>query len=109
MKITLVKIEDREFEGRCGECGRCGLRWVAIMSDGSAVGLECAKKVMGYRPAPAKYQWVEFYDAIAEHREGAFIHVLWQRKNGHETRETRGGHLVSVGGARRDWQERGWL
>lgn len=109
MKITLVKIEDREGQGECGQCGRHGLRWIAVLSDGSAVGLECAKKVMGHRPAPAKYQWVEHYTAIAEHRGVDTVYVLWQHKSGRETRETRNGHLMTVGGARKDWQERGWL
>lgn|SRR5574342_47012 len=111
MTTTLVisKIEDREFEGECGECGRHGLRWVAILSDGSAVGLECAKRVLGYRPAPATYQWVSDFEPVAEHTEHAQTWVMWQRKGGTATRETLNGRLVAVGGVRADWLKRGWL
>lgn len=109
MKLEIAKIEDREHEGLCSSCGREGLRWIATLNDGTQLGLECAKKVLGYRPAPNKYQWVEHFTAVAEHTESGYVWVLWAAKKGHETRETRNGHLMAVGGCRRDWQTRGWL
>lgn len=109
MTLSIVKINDMEFEGRCTVCQREGLRWVATLSDGTGVGLECAKKVLGFKPKPVTYQWVPLYTAIAEYREGGHAWVLWQRKNGTETRETRNGHLMAVGGCRADWAKRGWL
>lgn len=107
--LTINKIEDREYEGECGECGRHGLRWIAVLSDGSAVGLECVKRVLGYRPAPAKYQWITDYAPAAEYNDHGVCYVLWQHKRGNATRETRNGYLNAVGGVRADWAKRGWL
>jgi hypothetical protein len=106
--ITLAKIEDREGDGTCSSCNRQGLRWIAVLSDGTAVGLECANKILGFRPARTAYSWAEHFTAVAEHTESGSVYVLWQRKGGRETRETRNGILESVGGARRDWISRGW-
>lgn len=107
--LKLTKIEDREYEGRCGSCGRENLRWIATLSDGTEAGLECTKKLLGYRPTVTNYQWTEHFTAVAEHTESTDVYVLWQAKRGRETRETRNGVLMSVGGARADWQKRGWL
>lgn len=107
--IHIAKIEDHEGDGRCGSCGRENLRWVATLSDGSQVGLECAKKVIGFKPAPIEYSWIGDYEIVAEHVEYGRTHVLWQRKGGNATRETRGGVVVSVGGVRARWIADGWL
>ena len=45
----------REGEGCCQECGRTNVRWIAVLSDGSTVGSECAKKITGQAFSPAKY------------------------------------------------------
>ncbi|ADA84007.1 hypothetical protein SCOOT17C_79 [Mycobacterium phage Scoot17C] len=55
-KLELVKVEDHEGTGECPACGRTGLRWICVMNDGSRAGVECAKKLLGYRPAPQALQ-----------------------------------------------------
>lgn len=107
--VTLARVEDREGEGTCAACGREGLRWIAILSDGTGVGLECAKRVLGFRPAPASYNWIADFTAVAEHHDYAVVYVLWQHKRGNATRETRNGALTQVGGVRAEWARRGWL
>jgi hypothetical protein len=106
-RATLVRVDDREGQGSCGACGREGLRWVAILSDGSAVGLECARAVIGYRPARRDYSWMADYRPVAEHRDCGDVLVLWERDG--RTRETANGHLTAAGGVRREWERRGWL
>lgn len=54
-KLSIAKVLDREGEGCCQECGRTNVRWVAVLSDGSTVGSECAKKITGQVFSPAKY------------------------------------------------------
>jgi hypothetical protein len=107
--VTLTKIEDHEGSGTCGQCGREGLRWVATMSDGSLVGLECAKKIIGYRPSPDSYRWVADYVATAEHAEYKQSYVLWTHRCGNGTRETCNGVLTAVGGVSKQWERKGWL
>lgn len=107
--LNLVKVEDHEGDGRCGECGREGLRWIARLSDGSGVGLECSKKLLGYRPGPKTYDWVAHFLPVAEYHDYGNTYVLWRHKTGKETRETLNGHLVAVGGCAQEWVERGWL
>lgn len=106
--VTLVRVEDHEGTGTCGACDREGLRWIAVLSDGSRVGVECAKKVLGWKPAPASYSWVEFFEPIAEHDDFGAVYVLWQQKNGAQTRVTRAGSTVLVGGGRDFWTREGW-
>ncbi|GIH07514.1 hypothetical protein Rhe02_55810 [Rhizocola hellebori] len=108
-KPMIWKIEDREFQGECSACPRTGLRWIAVLSDGSTVGLECAKKIVGFRPSPITYTWVADFEPIAEHNDHGTLYVMWQRKGGKATRETKNGALVSVGGVRSDWIKRGWV
>lgn len=111
-KLTIVMILDHEYEGRCDECKREGLRWVARMSDGSGVGLECAKKILGYRPSPDRFKWTEFFTPVFEYRESeTSIWVLWEhKKHGRSrTRSTKNGYMMADGGARKDFQDWGWL
>ena len=54
-KLSITKVLDREGEGCCQECGRTNVRWIAVLSDGSTVGSECAKKITGQAFSPAKY------------------------------------------------------
>jgi hypothetical protein len=58
-KLHAVKVEDHEGHGICRQCDRENLRWIVTLSDGSTVGTECARTVLGYKPAPASYRWVE--------------------------------------------------
>lgn len=111
---TLAYVMDAEGAGECGACDRTGLRWIAVLSDGSHVGLECAKKVMGFRPAPKAYNWIPEFEIVATKVECAGTSsectwALWQHKTGPQTRETRNGSLATVGGARGDWERRGWV
>lgn len=97
---TLVKIEDHEGDGTCGACGREGLRWVATLSDDSTVGMECAKAVMGFKPAPKDYKWTADYRPVAKHVTGyGAAVVLWEHKIGGPSRLTVDGRLTVVGGA----------
>lgn len=113
--LHIAIIEDHEGDGECGNCGRTGLRWIATLSDGSKVGVECAKKLLGYRPTTKSFDWVQYFRVEAEHVETApngeqTFWAMWVRKDGRtETRETRDGYLVAVGGVRTDWTKRGWL
>lgn len=110
---TLVRVDDREGEGRCDACEREGLRWVCVLSDGTEVGTECAKAALGYKPTPKAYAWVADYAPVSEYREGngasAVTWTLYAAKTGNATRATRDGVLVMVGGAMATWQQRGWL
>jgi hypothetical protein len=54
-KPTITKVLDRQGEGCCQECGRTNVRWVAVLSDGSTVGGECAKKITGQVFSLKKY------------------------------------------------------
>jgi hypothetical protein len=106
--VTLVKVTDHEGHGVCGLCQREGLRWICTLSDGSTCGVECAKRVMGWKPAPKSYAWAADFTAVAEHREGTQVFVLWRHKTGTATRETLCGGLQQVGGVERSWTQRGW-
>lgn len=111
--LTLAKIEDHEGSGRCQACDREGLRWIAVLSDGSHLGLECAATVLGYRPARNAYAWTADFQPVVEFTETwpnwqTDIWILWQNTQGH-TRETCNGALRSVGGCAQSWEQRGWL
>jgi hypothetical protein len=107
--ITISRIDDTGSDGECSSCGRTGLRWIATLSDGTVVGLECAKQILGFRPAPKTYNWIADFTAVAEHVEHEDTWVLWQHKTGTQTRDTRNGVLMNIGGARTDWTRKGWL
>lgn len=113
--LSLVRVEDREGEGVCQACDRDWLRWVCILSDGTEVGTECAKSLLGYKPTPKSYAWVSEFVPVAEHRDGIVmggapaVWVLWQHKTGSATRETLNGSLQAVGGVLQAWERRGWL
>lgn len=108
----LIRIEDHEGDGTCSACGREGLRWIAIVRDDSrtfGVGVECAKSVLGWKPAPKSYQWISDFRPIAEHDDCGAAFVLWQHKTRNVTAATRSGNLHQMGGARQEWQRRGWI
>lgn len=106
----ILKVQDHEGDGRCQACGREGLRWIATLTDGTTVGLECAKKATGLTPPTAnQVAWTAHFTPIAQHNDGADAFALWQHVTGQQTRETRNGHLTAVGGARQTWEARGWL
>lgn len=83
-KLTVWKVEDHEGDGECSACGRTGLRWVTFLSDGSRVGGECAKKILGWAPTKAKFSWLTGMTIVAE-KTIDFGHghaVLWQSESG---------------------------
>lgn len=90
-KITVWKVEDHEGNGECQECHKTGLRWVTILSDGSKVGGECAKKILGWAPTAAKFSWVTGLSSVEEATVSGERVVLWASEDG-----TRG--AVSVDG-----------
>jgi hypothetical protein len=106
----LVKIEDHEGYGICHECRREGLRWVAVLSDGTQVGTECAKRVLGFKLAPKDYNWAADFTPVAEYVDCGDMFVLWQHKQRPTLdRSTLNGRLFAVNGVRAEWQRRGWL
>lgn len=108
-KVHLVHVEDHEGDGTCGTCGREGLRWIAVLSDGQRLGFECAKAALGYKPAPRDFAWQAHFTLTEVHHEYGDTYGLWRAKVGGQTRETRNGHLTQVGGVPAEWSARGWL
>lgn len=103
--IQIVKVEDHEGDGRCSSCNREGLRWVVTLSDGTMVGTECSKKILGIKVAPADHRWTrDFTPADQRTTDGGTIEVLWQHKTRNVTALTRDGHLTTMGGARKEWE-----
>ena len=77
-QITVLKVEDFEGTGECTMCSKTGLRWVVSLSDGSQVGGECAKKIMGWSPSKKSHGWVQGLTAVAERElKGGVLAVLW--------------------------------
>lgn len=108
--LSVVRIEDHDGTGYCGHCGRDGIRWAVVLSDGTVVGAECAKRRLGIPvPRVSEWAWVAKYDLVAAHTdERGRQSFMYQRKGGQGTREVVDGHLVQVGGVRQDWERRGW-
>jgi hypothetical protein len=108
-KVHAVKIEDYEGNGACAECGRESLRWIVTLSDGTQVGVECSAKVCGEKFARKTYVWTAEFAPVAEYCDATGAYVLWQHKAGAETRTTRNGLLIGIGGQRAAWQKFGWV
>lgn len=82
-QTTITKFEDHEGYGLCTACGREGLRWIAVLSDGSAVGSECAKRKTGVpMPAPSKLAWLKGKRVVAEHATKWETTVLYRSESG---------------------------
>lgn len=103
-RTTVSHITDEEGTGTCSACDREGLRWlVHFNQDQLPVGLECAKKVLGFKPAPKTYNWMEGYSltrTIVE-CEGRPMAVTWNlyTNAAGRTVSTRNGVLQVIGGA----------
>ena len=89
--VTVVKVEDHEYEGTCGACGKEGVRWVVTLSDGSRVGGECAKKLLGWAPTAKKFSWVTGLTPLVEEMIDGEAIVVWANQT-----RTRGG--ISING-----------
>lgn len=99
-----------EGDGRCGHCEREGLRWVVFLSDGKVWGSSCAKKALGINVGPLKaHAWTASFSPVATRVDCGDVHVLWAHPTAAQTRETVNGHLQLVGGARQEWEKRGWI
>lgn len=81
-KLSIAKIEDHEGLGRCGACEREGLRWIVVLSDGSQIGTECAKKVLGWKINRDRYAWLNNYEPVAEGVDCDTTFVLYRRRDG---------------------------
>lgn len=64
--LTVWRIEDHEGTGECQQCGKTGLRWVTYLSDGSRVGGECAKRIMGWAPTARNFSWLTGMTLVGE-------------------------------------------
>jgi hypothetical protein len=74
-RVTVMFVEDCEGDGTCLACGREGLRWILVLSDGSRVGSECAKAILG------SYTWINDYTALGYtvNPQGECVRV-WKHK-----------------------------
>lgn len=103
-KLTVSHISDEEGTGTCAACDREGLRWlVHFNQDQLPVGLECAKKVLGFKPAPKSYNWMNGFTLTrtvveCEGRPSAVTWCLYTHTSG-RTASTRNGNLQAMGGA----------
>jgi len=82
-KPTVVRVEDCEYEGTCTMCGRENVRWIVIFDDGSRVGGECAKKILGWAPTAKKFSWVTGMKPFitASSRMDGNV-TVWKHENG---------------------------
>lgn len=101
---TVSHITDEEGFGVCGACGREGLRWLVHFNQNlQPVGLECAKAVLGFKPAPKAYNWMAGYTATrtlveCEGHPQQTTWVLYTNASG-RTVSTRNGALQVIGRA----------
>lgn len=97
-KLTVAKIEDHEGDGVCGACERTGLRWIVTLSDGSQIGTECAKKLLGYTITRKTFDWIQDFELVAEKDYFQYHVCLYRHKNGNAARTTFNGTVQAVGG-----------
>jgi hypothetical protein len=108
----LVRIEDRSGTGTCGCCGREGLRWVYFLTDGTFVGSECAKKIMGHAIEPRSHARLTDFHVIAEHQNKFGVtYLLWEHNLGGYYSETIDGKVKRHGSdeLRKSWTKIGWV
>lgn len=102
--LTVSHISDEDGFGTCAACDREGLRWlVHFNGDHLPVGLECAKRVLGFRPTPKTYNWMQGFTPTrtlveAEGTRHQVTWVLYTNAQG-RTASTRNGNLQAMGGA----------
>lgn len=97
MPLHITKVEDHEGHGRCGQCGREGLRWIAILSDGTSCGTECAQRVLGRTLNPKSLTWIAGTTVIAEHTTKWDTAIVYQAPGG-RTLLAINGYLQTNGG-----------
>ena len=107
----VIRVEDHEYEGTCSHCGREGLRWIVVMSDGATIGSGCMKKALGIpAPAPASYRWVSNYTMTAEYvNRAGQSYALWQHRNKVQGCISINGNQQVIGGyaaIEKEWHEK---
>lgn len=97
-KITVVRVEDHEYDGTCGMCGKEGVRWMVVLDDGSQVGGECAKKILGWAPTSKKFSWVTGMTPVisASGRMDGNV-TVWKHENGVRGAISVNGHPQTFG------------
>ncbi len=80
--LTVWRVEDHEGNGECQRCGRTGLRWVTYLSDGSRVGGECVKRLMGWAPTAKNFSWLTGMTLVAEADSCGDRFTLWRSGRG---------------------------
>jgi hypothetical protein len=93
--LTAVKVESCEGDGECSRCNRTGLIWVVTLSDGTRVGGECAKILLGWKPTKASHSWLKGMAATAETTVYNDTLILWV--NGNRAAISRNGNLQTSG------------
>lgn len=73
--VEVVEVQDHEGFGVCGHCGREGLRWIVVLSDGTSLGSGCMKKVLGWNVAPKKIQWAAGYEKSLDLAENLALYT----------------------------------
>ena len=96
-EIMVLKVTDYEYEGTCSACGKEGVRWIVSLSDGSHVGGECAKKILGWAPTPKTFSWVTGMTAIVEEIIDGQSVVVWQDQGATRGAISVNGHLQQSG------------
>jgi hypothetical protein len=105
-KLHITKVEDHEGFGRCGQCERENLRWVVVLSDGTRVGTECAKRACGIVVKAATYQWMTEYEPVAEYADKFETAVVYQHRTSDRTRLVVNGYLQVNGGGMAEFARR---
>lgn len=107
--LTVWRVEDHEGTGECQRCGKTGLRWVTYLSDGSRVGGECAKRLMGWAPTKKNFSWVTGMTLLAEGDMSKTQRVaLWQREGTAWAAISVNGNATAFGGIKaltRDFED----
>jgi hypothetical protein len=108
---TVIRVEDHEGTGTCGHCGREGLRWIAVMSDGSMIGTSCAKKLMGFNVTAKTVTDLKGFVVTAEWRNRFNdLYVLWYSTERDTYAETLANGKVRFGQVvAKQWQSDGWI
>lgn len=106
---TVSHITDAEGTGTCSACDREGLRWlVHFTGDQLPVGVECAKRVLGYTPARKNYTPLAGLTLTAQHDDCGNSWALYVSEDGRRSIATLNGVPNIIGQAARHWQARGW-
>lgn len=109
--ITVTRVEDHEGTGVCGHCGREGLRWIAVMSDGALIGTSCAKKLMGFNVTTKSVTQLKGFIVTQEWRNRfGDLYVLWHSTERDTYAETLPNGKVRFGqSVLKAWTADGWL